>query len=90
MYARAYSYILISLLHCLINNLHIFYRRRDNEITFLVNGVDEVTSEDIDLAKSQLEQASAKLENAQTDKEKIEASINLKRVSSRIKAMAFL
>ena len=26
----------------------------------------------------------------QTDKEKIQASINLKRVSSRIKAMAFL
>lgn len=67
-----------------------FAEVEDNEVTVLVNGVDEVASEDIDLAKAELEQASSKLENAQTDKEKIEASINLKRVSSRIKAMAFL
>jgi F-type H+-transporting ATPase subunit epsilon len=67
-----------------------FAEIEDDEVTVLVNGVDEVKSEDINLAKSQLEQASSKLENAQTDKEKIEASVNLKRVSSRIKAMAFL
>ena len=41
-------------------------------------------------AKSALEEASEKLESAKTDKEKIEASQNLKRVSARVQALTFL
>jgi F-type H+-transporting ATPase subunit epsilon len=51
----------------------------DDEITVLVNGVEEVIDGDLITAKSALEKAAMQLENAQTDKEKIEASQNLKR-----------
>jgi F0F1-type ATP synthase epsilon subunit len=37
-----------------------------------------------------LEQASKQLENATTDKEKIEASQNLKRVTARVLALTYL
>ena len=67
-----------------------FAQVEGDEVTVVVNGVEDVSLTDLQSAKSTLEEASLQLENAQTDKEKIEASINLKRVSSRIKAMAFL
>jgi|TARA_B110000046_G_C12926455_1_gene369484 F-type H+-transporting ATPase subunit epsilon len=62
----------------------------DDKVTILVNGVEEVTSNDLALAKSALEKASEQLDSAQTDKEKIEASQNLKRVSARVNAITFL
>ena len=62
----------------------------DDKVTILVNGVEEVTSNDLALAKSALEKASDQLDSAQTDKEKIEASQNLKRVSARVNAITFL
>jgi len=40
--------------------------------------------------KNELEKASMQLENASTDKEKIEASQNLKKVSARVQALSFL
>ena len=67
-----------------------FAEVENDEITILVNGVEEVTAGDLAAAKSALEEASEKLENAQTDKEKIEASQNLKRVSARVQALTFL
>jgi len=62
----------------------------DDKVTILVNGVEEVTSNDLALAKSALEKASEQLDSAQTDKERIEASQNLKRVSARVNAITFL
>lgn len=62
----------------------------DDKVTILVNGVEEVTSKDLALAKSALEKASEQLDSAQTDKEKIEASQNLKRVSARVNAITYL
>jgi F-type H+-transporting ATPase subunit epsilon len=62
----------------------------DDKVTILVNGVEEVTSNDLALAKSALEKASEQLDSAQTDKEKIEASQNLKRVSARVNAITYL
>jgi F-type H+-transporting ATPase subunit epsilon len=59
----------------------------DDEITVLVNGVEEVIDGDLITAKSALEKAAMQLENAQTDKEKIEASQNLKRVAARAQAI---
>jgi len=67
-----------------------FAEVENDEITILVNGVEEVTAGDLTAAKSALEAASEKLENAETDKEKIEASQNLKRVSARVQALTFL
>jgi F-type H+-transporting ATPase subunit epsilon len=67
-----------------------FAEVEDDEVTVLVNGVEEVTSGDANLAKSELEQASKQLDNATTDKEKIEASQNLKRVAARILALTYL
>ena len=58
-----------------------FAEVENDEITILVNGVEEVTAGDLTAAKS---------ENAETDKEKIEASQNLKRVSARVQALTFL
>ena len=49
-----------------------------------------VAAGDLAAAKSALEAASETLENAATDKEKIEASQNLKRVSARVQALTFL
>jgi F-type H+-transporting ATPase subunit epsilon len=62
----------------------------DNVVTILVNGVEEVTEGDLAEAKNELEKTSIELENAQTDKEKIEASQKLKKVSARVQALTFL
>lgn len=67
-----------------------FAEVENNEVTILVNGVEEVTEGNLNEAKTELEQASIQLENAQTDKEKIEASQNLKKVSARVQALTFL
>lgn len=67
-----------------------FAEVEDDEVTVLVNGVEEVISGDVNLAKSALEQASKQLENATTDKEKIQASLNLKRVTARVLALTYL
>ena len=67
-----------------------FAEVENDEITILVNGVEEVAAGDLAAAKSALEAASETLENAATDKEKIEASQNLKRVSARVQALTFL
>lgn len=67
-----------------------FAEIEDNQVTILVNGVEEVTDGDLTAARSELEQASIALESAQTDKEKIEASQNLKKVSARVQALTFL
>ena len=56
----------------------------------LLGGFAEVEAGDLAAAKSALEAASETLENAATDKEKIEASQNLKRVSARVQALTFL
>jgi len=73
-----------------------FAEVENNEVTILVNGVEEVEkgtlnlNVDIQVAKDELEKASIELENAQTDKEKIEASQKLKKVSARVQALTFV
>jgi len=59
-------------------------------ITVLVNGVEELTEGNMDTVREELERASLRLENAETDKEKIEASQNLKRISAKVQALTFL
>ena len=63
----------------------------DDVITVLVNGVEELKDKDnMDEVRDELERASLRLENAETDKEKIEASQNLKRISAKVQALTFL
>jgi F-type H+-transporting ATPase subunit epsilon len=67
-----------------------FAEIEDDEVTILVNGVEEIISSDLSEVKSALEKASENLANAQTDKEKIEASQNLKKAAARLQAISFL
>jgi len=61
-----------------------------DNITVLVNGVEEITSGDIVKTKAELEEASTSLENATTDREKIAISEEVKRLSARIIALSYL
>lgn len=63
---------------------------RDDEVIVLISGVEEVVKTDYDKAKKFLEQATKDLDLAQTTKEKIEASQDIKRASSRLQAFQFL
>jgi len=67
-----------------------FAEIEDNQVTILVNGVEEVSTIDINEAKSALNEASEQLESANSSKEKIEASQNLKKASARLQAASFL
>jgi len=68
-----------------------FAEVEDDVITVLVNGVEELKDKDnMDEVRDELERASLRLENAETDKEKIEASQNLKRISAKVQALTFL
>jgi F-type H+-transporting ATPase subunit epsilon len=67
-----------------------FAEIEDDEIIILVNGVEEIISSDLGEVKSALEKASENLSNAQTDKEKIEGSQNLKKAAARLQAISFL
>jgi F-type H+-transporting ATPase subunit epsilon len=67
-----------------------FAEVEDNEVTILVNGVEEVSTIDMTAAKKDLDTASAELLKAETSKEKIEASQKLKKASARVQAAAFV
>ena len=67
-----------------------FAEIEDDEIIILVNGVEEIISSDLGEVKSAVEKASENLSNAQTDKEKIEGSQNLKKAAARLQAISFL
>nr|YP_009511263.1 ATP synthase CF1 subunit epsilon [Gracilariopsis longissima]YP_010199402.1 ATP synthase CF1 subunit epsilon [Gracilariopsis tenuifrons]AXF36103.1 ATP synthase CF1 subunit epsilon [Gracilariopsis tenuifrons]AXI97140.1 ATP synthase CF1 subunit epsilon [Gracilariopsis longissima]UAD89260.1 ATP synthase CF1 subunit epsilon [Gracilariopsis tenuifrons] len=63
-----------------------FAEVKDNNITILVNGAEEISDIDINTAQSNLEQATKFLAEAQTDKDKIEAAQNLRKARARIQA----
>jgi F-type H+-transporting ATPase subunit epsilon len=67
-----------------------FAEVENDVITVLVNGVEEIKSNDLVAAKLSLEKALEQLAQAQTDKEKIEASQNVKKVAARVQAMTYL
>jgi len=67
-----------------------FAEVEDNEVTILVNGVEEVSTIDMTAAKKDLDTASAELLKAETSEEKIEASQKLKKASARVQAAAFV
>lgn len=67
-----------------------FAEVENNQLTVLVNGVEETIVNDMESAKKELEEASVKLEAATTEREKFAASQNLKKIAARVQAMTFL
>ena len=63
---------------------------KNDQVTILVSGIEEVTKKGYDEVQNILKQATEKLSLAQTVKEKIEASQNLKRAVARLQAHQFL
>mgnify|MGYP000402547805 CR=1 FL=1 len=61
-----------------------------DQITILVNDVEEAESLKLNEVTNALEKATIAVENAETSKEKIEASQNLKKASARVQASTFL
>jgi len=67
-----------------------FAEIEDNEVTILVNGVEEVSTVDMATTKKDLDLASEELLKAETSKSKIEASQKLKKASARVQAASFV
>ena len=63
---------------------------KENSVTVLISGVEEVIKTGYNEAKEFLDQSIKNLEQADTTKEKIEASQDVKRASSRVQAYQFL
>nr|YP_009393931.1 ATP synthase CF1 subunit epsilon [Polysiphonia sertularioides]ARW62493.1 ATP synthase CF1 subunit epsilon [Polysiphonia sertularioides] len=63
-----------------------FAEVKNNKITILVNGAEEINNPNIDEAKNDLENASKTLEDAETNKEKIEATQTLRKAKARLQA----
>lgn len=61
-----------------------------NKLTILVNGAEEVSEIDIDKAQENLNEATALLSKAQSNKEKIEATQNLRKARARVQAATVL
>lgn len=61
-----------------------------NNLTILVNGAEEIDSIDINEAQENLEQASSILAQATSNKEKIEATQNLRRAKAKLQAATVL
>lgn len=61
----------------------------NNNVVVLVNGVEVIKKGNIPKAFDDVTDASLALENAQTDKEKLKAAQNLKRVAARAQALSF-
>jgi len=61
-----------------------------NRVTVLVNDVEEVTSLELNEATKELEKATLAIENAETSKSRLDASIALKKASARLEGMNYL
>nr|YP_009394556.1 ATP synthase CF1 subunit epsilon [Vertebrata thuyoides]ARW63118.1 ATP synthase CF1 subunit epsilon [Vertebrata thuyoides] len=63
-----------------------FAEIKNNNITILVNGAEEVNETNLDDAKNNLEEATKILEEAETNKEKIEGTQELRKAKARLQA----
>ncbi len=61
-----------------------------NQVTVLVNDVEEAPVIKLTNTAEELEKAFTAIENAETSKDKFEAAQNLKRASARVQALTFL
>nr|ARW60208.1 ATP synthase CF1 subunit epsilon [Laurencieae sp.] len=67
-----------------------FAEVNNNTITILVNGAEEVQEINLDEAKKNLEQATNLVEEATTNKDKIEATQSLRKAKARIQAATII
>nr|YP_009122202.1 ATP synthase epsilon chain [Vertebrata lanosa]AJH65960.1 ATP synthase epsilon chain [Vertebrata lanosa] len=63
-----------------------FAEIKNNNITILVNGAEEVNKVNLEDAKNDLEEATKVLEEAETNKEKIEGTQELRKAKARLQA----
>lgn len=61
-----------------------------NQVTVLVNDVEELISLELDQVKAQLEKASQAVQDAETSKIRLEATIDLKKAAARLEAVTYL
>jgi F-type H+-transporting ATPase subunit epsilon len=65
-----------------------FAEVEDNKVTILCNGAQEGSSIDLKTAQEELEKVTVLVDEATTKKEKIEATIELRKCKARIQALA--
>ena len=65
-----------------------FAEVEDNKITILSNGAEEASSIDASTAQSELEKVTLLVDQAETKKEKIEATLELRKAKARLQAVA--
>ena len=63
-----------------------FAEVENDELTILVNGAEEGASIDKEAAQKELEEMTARFEEAETSKDRIEATQNLRKARSRVQA----
>ena len=61
-----------------------------NQVTVLVNDVEELSSIELNEATAALEKATSAIENAETSKARLDASIELKKAAARVQAVSYL
>jgi len=61
-----------------------------NRVTILVNDVEELVSIELSEATKELERATVAIENAETSKARLDASIDLKKATARLEAINYL
>lgn len=61
-----------------------------NQVTILVNDVEELSSIELDEATKALENATLAIENAETSKSRLDASIQLKKATARLEGINYL
>jgi len=65
-----------------------FAEVEDNKVTILCNGAEEAASIDIKTAQEELEKVTLLMDEAATKKDKIEATIELRKAKARVQAVA--
>ena len=65
-----------------------FAEVENNKVTILCNGAEEGSSIDRTSAESDLEKVTLLVDEAETKKEKIEATIQLRKAKARLQALA--
>ena len=65
-----------------------FAEVEDNKVTILCNGAEEGSSIDLKTAQEELEKVTLLVDEATTKKEKIEATIQLRKAKARLQAVA--
>lgn len=64
-----------------------FAEIEDNKLTIVVNGIEETSQLNLDQAKANLEKALELLEQAESNKQKIELTQNVRKARARVQAL---